>query len=190
MLDVPFFLNSLLLGVGLAIDAFSVSVVNGIYEPLIKKRRACLIAGVFAVFQFIMPLIGWVLVKTLITVFSALERFIPYFALLLLGFLGVKSIIAGIKNEEEKVAVGFGALIVQGIATSIDALSVGLTIADYGVIAALIASAIIGAVTFILCFVGVIIGKNIGKVASRYANIIGGIVLIAIGIEIFIKGII
>ena len=114
-----------------------------------KNKRMCLIAGTFAFFQFIMPLIGWVLIKTLITFFSVLEKFIPYFALILLGFLGVKSIIAGIKNEEEKVAVGIGALIVQGIATSIDALSVGFTIAEYTFPFALVEALIIGIVVLV-----------------------------------------
>ena len=97
----------------------------------------------------------------------------------------------GIKNEEEerKVEVGIIALLVQGIATSIDALSVGFTIAEYEFIQAFVSTLIIGIVTFGICFVGLIIGKKFGTVISNKATIIGGIILIIIGIEIFVTGI-
>lgn len=187
-----FILTNVLLGVGLAMDAFSVSLANGLNEPKMKKSKLCLIAGVFALFQFLMPLIGWICVHTVVRYFEAFESFIPWIALVLLLFIGGKMLIEGIKNkgdEDEKSAVGIIALLVQGVATSIDALSVGFTIAEYGIGSALISCLIIAVVTFFICVSGVIIGKKFGTKFAGKATIFGGIILIAIGIEIFLTGI-
>lgn len=187
--DLMFFLNSILLGVGLAMDAFSVSLANGLNEPTMKKGRMCGIAGVFSFFQFAMPMIGWVCVHTLTKYFEAFEKFIPWIALILLCFIGGKMLIEGIKNrdsEEEKPAVGLTALLVQGVATSIDALSVGFTIADYGTLMAFICCLLIAAVTFFICFCGLAIGKKFGTKLAGKASIFGGAILIFIGIEIFV----
>lgn len=184
-----FFFTSLMLGVGLAMDAFSVSLANGLGEPLMKKRKMCGVAGIFSLFQFAMPMIGWVCVSTVARAFGAFEKFIPWIALALLGFIGGKMLYEGIKNrdsEEEKPAVGLGALIVQGIATSIDALSVGFTISDYNWLEALFACLLIGVVTFFICFAGIVIGKKAGTKLANKAGIFGGAILIFIGLEIFI----
>ena len=93
------------------------------------------------------------------------------------------------KEEDEKPTVGFIGLMVQGVATSIDALSVGFTIANYVFVKAFIESFIIGLMTTLICILGTYIGKLFGNKYSKYASIIGGIILIAIGIEIFIGGI-
>jgi putative Mn2+ efflux pump MntP len=191
-LNLMFFINSIMLGAGLAMDAFSVSVANALANPQMKKRKMLSVAGVFAFFQFIMPLIGWLCVKTVVNYFEAFEKFVPYIALLLLVYIGGKMIFDSLKKsgDEEPVKLGAGTLIVQGIATSIDALSVGFTIEKYSFSSALISCLIILAVTFIICVAGLIIGKNVGNKYSKSAQIIGGIILISIGIEIFIKGII
>lgn len=191
-LDFMFFLKSILLGVGLSMDAFSVSLANGLNEQMMKKRKMFLISGTFAFFQALMPLLGWLLVHTLLTAFEAFEKFIPYIALVLLSFIGIKMILDSVKNkqEDEKPKVGFLGLTIQGIATSIDALSVGFTIAEYSLAMTLISILIIAAITFILCFIGIIIGKKFGTKLSNKAGILGGIILIAIGFEIFITGII
>ena len=100
-----FFFNSILLGVGLAMDAFSVSLANGLNEPLMKRRKMCQIAGVFAVFQALMPMFGWICVHTIVQYFQAFEIFIPWIALGLLGFIGGKMLYDGItdnKDSEEK----------------------------------------------------------------------------------------
>ena len=131
-----FFLNSVLLGVGLAMDAFSVSMANGLHDPKMNKGTMCKIAGTFGIFQAAMPMIGWV-----------------------------------------------------GVATSIDALSVGFTISEYGWLMALTAAIIIAVVTFILCMAGLRIGKKFGTQLSGKANILGGVILIGIGLEIFITGV-
>ena len=185
-----FFLNSVLFGVGLAMDAFSVSLSNGLNEPKMKKSRMCIIAGTFGFFQIAMPLIGWICVKTIAETFTAFQKFIPWIALILLAYIGGKMLIEGIKNkdsEAEKPAVGYGELFIQGIATSIDALSVGFTIAELDWSMALIEAIIIGVVTFIICICGLLIGKKFGAKLANKASILGGIILIAIGIEIFLS---
>lgn len=188
-----FFLNSILLGVGLAMDAFSVSMANGLNEPKMKKSKMCGVAGVFAGFQALMPMIGWICVHTIVMYFTAFEKFIPWIALILLGFIGGKMLVEGIRNQDteaENKGLGIAALLVQGIATSIDALSVGFTISDYGWFMALVAALIIAVVTFIICVVGLVIGKKFGTKISNKAQILGGVILIAIGLEIFITGMI
>ena len=111
-LGFSFFFNSILLGIGLAMDAFSVSLANGLNETNMNKSRMCLIAGTFAFFQFLMPMIGWVCVHTVVQVFSSLEKFIPWIALVLLSFIGGKMLVEGIRNREESapangLAAGF-----------------------------------------------------------------------------------
>lgn len=187
-----FFLNSVLLGVGLAMDAFSVSMANGLNEPKMKKGRMCGIAGVFAGFQAFMPMAGWVCVHTILQYFRAFEKFIPWIALALLGFIGGKMLLEGARGGEqdaEKPGVSLDELLVQGVATSIDALSVGFTIAGYGPMMALAASLIIAAVTFVICMGGLAIGKKFGTRLSNKAQLVGGVILIAIGIEIFVTGV-
>lgn len=188
-LSFSFFFNSVLLGVGLAMDAFSVSLANGLNEPKMKTAKVTSVAGIFSFFQFAMPMIGWVCVSTIAQHFEAFQKFIPWIALALLGFIGGKMLYEGIVNrdsEEEKPAVGFSALLIQGVATSIDALSVGFTIADYSFAEALLACFLIGFVTFFICFSGIIIGKKAGTKLSGTAGIFGGAILIFIGLEIFI----
>ena len=188
-----FLLTNILLGIGLAMDAFSVSLANGLGEPCMKKRKLFGIAGMFAFFQALMPMLGWVCVHTVAQHFKAFEKFIPWIALALLGYIGGKMLIEGIKNKDScpcsQKGIGFGALIVQGIATSIDALSVGFAIAHYNAMSALGAAIIIAVVTFIICLAGVIIGKTAGTCFAGKAGILGGVILIFIGLEIFITGV-
>lgn len=187
-----FILNSILFGIALAMDAFSVSLANGLNEPQMKRKRMCEIAGTFCGFQIAMPLIGWFCVHTIAEKFQAFQRFIPWIALALLLYIGGKMLIEGIKNkstDEEKPAVGFWALMLQGVATSIDALSVGFTISDYKFPEALTEALIIGIVTFVICIGGLILGRKFGTKLAGKAGILGGVILIGIGIEIFVKGV-
>ena len=189
-----FILNSILFGVGLAMDAFSVSMANGLREPEMKTGRMCIIAGTFAFFQILMPLLGWVCVHTIAEMFEGFQRLIPWIALLLLGYIGGKMLLEGLRGEEsepgaEAAAVGWSGLILQGIATSIDALSVGFTIAEYSWRAALTEALIIGIVTFLICLAGLRIGKFFGMRLAGKASILGGVILIAIGLEIFLTGV-
>ena len=188
-MDLVFFLNSLLLGVGLAMDAFSVSMANGLNEPGMKQGKMWGIAGVFGVFQGLMPLIGWVCIHTVVQYFQAFETLIPWIALALLSYIGGKMLLDGLRpddGEQTKPGVGFAALMVQGVATSIDALSVGFTIAEYELSAAVLAAAIIAAVTVVICYAGLFIGKTVGNKIAGKASILGGVILILIGIEIFV----
>lgn len=189
---VIFILNSILLGVGLAMDAFSVSLANGLNDPHMKKNRMSLIAGVFGFFQAAMPLIGWVCVHTLVQYFKSFEKFIPWIALILLLYIGGKMLLEGIKGDDEAAGdnkLTMSVLLLQGVATSIDALSVGFTIAEYGFLMALTSAIIIAVVTFIICILGLILGKKFGTKLAGKANILGGVILIGIGLEIFITGI-
>lgn len=190
---MAFAAESALLGVGLAMDAFSVSLANGLNEPNMRRMRTCGIAGVFAGFQALMPLIGWICVHTVVSKFAALQKYVPIAAFALLLFIGGKMLYEGIKNRgemTEKPAVGFGGLLLQGVATSIDALSVGFTIAEYDLIHALICALIIAVVTFIICIAGLILGKKVGTKLSWKASVLGGLILIGIGIEILVSSLI
>ena len=184
-----FILNSILFGVGLAMDAFSVSIANGLHEPDMSLSRSMVIAGTFALFQTVMPLLGWFCVHSIAEAFQSFQPFIPWIALALLVYIGVKMILEGLHGKEEQSSLKGGALFVQGIATSIDALSVGFTIAEYTFVFALAESLIIGAVTFGICLAGVRLGGKIGAKLSGKAPIFGGIILILIGLEIFLTGI-
>ncbi len=188
-LGFTFFFNSILLGTGLAMDAFSVSLANGLNEPKMKKHKILCAAGIFALFQFAMPLSGWFLVSAAAEHFKLFERFIPFIALALLGFIGIDMLRDGIKHNgtEKKPAVGPSGLLLQGIATSIDALSVGFTVSEYNFFSALIFCLIIGAVTYFICLAGILIGRKAGTSLSGKAGILGGLILLFIGIEIFVS---
>lgn len=166
-------------------------MANGLHDPKMNKGTMCKIAGTFGIFQAAMPMIGWVCVHTIVELFASFETLIPWIALALLGYIGGKMLLDGIRGEEaeEAAQLSAGALFMQGIATSIDALSVGFTISEYGWLMALTAAIIIAVVTFILCMAGLRIGKKFGTQLSGKANILGGVILIGIGLEIFITGV-
>lgn len=187
-----FFFNSALLGVGLAMDAFSVSMANGLHDPRMKKGRMCGIAGVFAGFQALMPMLGWICIHTIVNYFHAFQKFTPCIALILLLYIGGSMLLEGIRGngeEDENRKLSLGILLVQGVATSIDALSVGFTIAEYDWLMALVCSLIIAAVTFVICMGGLFIGRKFGTKLANKAAILGGVILIVIGLEIFLTGI-
>ncbi len=191
MYNFVFFFNNILLGVGLAMDAFSVSLANGLNEPKMRRLKMGSIAFTFAFFQAAMPLIGWLCVHTIVEQFKSFEKFIPYIALALLLYIGISMIVGAIKgnDEDEAPKVGFFALMVQGVATSIDALSVGFTIASYDFLMALVSAVIIATVTFVICMGGLYIGKKFGTKLKNKATILGGAILIFIGLEIFVTGV-
>jgi putative Mn2+ efflux pump MntP len=188
--NLLFILNSILFGIGLAMDAFSVSVANGLRNPHMHTSRRMIIAGTFGCFQTVMPLLGWFCVHSIAEAFQAFQPYIPWIALVLLAFVGGKMIWEGLHDQSEAESLQGGALFIQGIATSIDALSVGFTIAEYELIFAVTESLIIGIVTFGLCLAGLLLGGRIGSRISGKAGIVGGIILILIGTEIFVTGII
>ena len=185
-----FILNSILLGAGLAMDAFSVSIANGLSEPGMTRVKATATAGVYGGFQFLMPMLGWIIVTTVVGWFSVIKVLVPYIALALLLFIGIKMIAECLKgkDEAEHRTLTVPVLLLQGVATSIDALSVGFTTAEYEWHLALISALIIGAVTFVICIAGLYIGKRFGRM-FKHAEVVGGVILIAIGIEIFVKNV-
>ncbi|MCH5152827.1 MAG: manganese efflux pump [Clostridiales bacterium] len=205
---------SLGLGVGLAMDACAVSMSNGLNEPQMKFGKASLIAAMFGFFQALMPMIGWICVSLVATSFEKFTVCIPYIALALLAIIGGKMLYDGIKEtRQEKNAEGkentngsdiqseqkvrkltFGVLIVQAIATSIDALSTGFSLASDNMAGnvwwkALISAGIIAVVTFAISLGAVYLGKKFGNKLGNKAQILGGAILIAIGLEIFITGV-
>ena len=203
MVDFSLLLNSIILGIGLAMDAFSVSLANGLNEPKMARCRMLLMAGTFAVFQFVMPVIGWYCVHNLAEKFVSFQKYIPWLALVLLLYIGGKMLVEGLRDMREisgeigdagvsakaetaasKENVKLAALAMQGIATSIDALSVGFTISNYDSIAAILSSLIIGIVTLVICLVGLALGKKFGTNLAGKAGILGGSILILIGIKI------
>ena len=218
-LTLDLIITAALLGAGLAMDAFSVSLANGLAEPKMSGGRTAGIAGTYAGFQFAMPMIGWFLVTRVAEKFEAFRPFIPWIALILLLMIGGSMLKDGIsenrdargsdksdksdreafvENDAEQIEkdaissatrLGIGALMMQGIATSIDALSVGFTISDYDFKMALASALIIGIVTFAICVAGLRIGRRLGTVLAGKASILGGIILIAIGLEIWVKGV-
>ena len=219
-----FFLQSIGLGAGLAMDASAVSMSNGLNEPKMSVGKKILMAATYAIFQAAMPIAGYFAGHALI---DKIGPFIPWIALVLLLFLGGKMIRDGIKEGRKKEAealeaadgqgletsaessggegeasVGSAAasdtarprltvktLLIQALATSIDALSVGLSIADYDIPRAMIAAAIIAVMTFGLCMGAVFIGQKFGDRLGSKAVILGGAILIIIGIEICVTGV-
>lgn len=193
-IDFVFILNTCLLGVGLAMDAFSVSLANGLREPRMGFGRMSLIAGTFAVFQFLMPMAGWICIHTIVEYFRKVERFIPFIGFAVLMWIGLEMVLEGIgrkSNDEDdgQRTLSFGKLFVQGVGTSIDALSVGFTIEQYDAGTAVVASLIIGVITFGICLAGTVIGKRFGTKLAKKASVLGGVILIAIGFEILLKGV-
>ncbi|MCF0135468.1 MAG: manganese efflux pump [Lachnospiraceae bacterium] len=200
--SLGFFINSILLGAGLAMDAFSVSLANGLVEPGMKKSKMIGISGTYALFQWFMPMAGWIMVHTIARIFGFFEKLIPWIAFLLLAYIGGKMLVEGIQDlktqkngtEEEdaseKKGLTFGALMMQGVATSIDALSVGFTIADYGWLMAFVSAVVIGITTWIITICGLAIGKKFGTKLAGKATVLGGVILVSIGLNILRKSLI
>lgn len=188
---IDLFLSSALLGVGLAMDAFSVSLANGLREPAMTRARMGAMAGVFGGFQALMPLMGWFCVHTVAQTFAVVQPFIPWVAFSLLAYIGGKMLWEGLRPgnaAEPPPGVGGGGLLLQGVATSIDALSVGFTIADYTPAMALTAAVIIAAVTFLICLAGLQLGRLFGTRLSRGASLLGGVILVSIGLRTLLGG--
>ena len=197
-------IDVILIGIGLSMDAVAVSVSNGIADSKMKWRKILLIAGAFGIFQGIMPFLGYLLGSVFARFISMIA---PYLAFALLGFIGGKMIIEAIRDmknpdketlEEEgkaKEKLTIGILLIQAVATSIDAFAVGVNMACYEScgnmsIAVWLACIIIACITFILCTVAVLVGKKTGDVFSDKATLVGGIILVVIGIKMLIEGII
>lgn len=188
---VSFLLKSVLMGVALAMDAFSVSVADGLNHPEMKRTQRMYVTGAFGLFQFLMPLTGWVLVNFAEKLFSGIVPYVPYIGFLILFILGVKMMIEGWRErknpsqeETQESVIGFRLILLQAVATSIDALSVGFVTADCSALEAFLSSAVIGVTTFFISLAGVHTGRAFGKKLSFAGQILGGIILIIIGIRL------
>ncbi|MBQ7794630.1 MAG: manganese efflux pump [Clostridia bacterium] len=176
-----------MLGIGLAMDAFSVSVSDGIILGKPKISEAVKIALFFGVFQFIMPVLGYLAGTTFASVIEAFDHWVAF---ALLGLIGGKMIYEAISesdlDKKTDNPLGFKTLLILAIATSIDALAVGVTFATVAS-PVLISSAIIGVVTFFVCTLGVYLGSRCGDIFGNKAEIAGGVILIVIGLKILIE---
>ncbi len=190
---LTFLLSSVLFGLGLAVDAFLISLSNGMSGTRIKRGKLCADAALFAVFQFIAPLAGWLLVKTVAQRFAVIEELLAVAALAVLLFLGIKMVAEGLKKQPQPLIVSkeskCAPLLVQAMATSVDALSVGLAIAGYGWQTALVGSAIISLITFAAYTAGHFVGRKFGNVFVGGASIAGGVIFIIMAAEMFLSGV-
>ena len=186
-----FLFNNFMLAMGLSMDAFSICIANSLSEPYMEKNRMITFASIFSIFQGLMPIMGWLCVNSFVGHFSSIERFIPWISFTLLIYIGYNMVSAGFEqttyNTFENPQITLSQMIAQGVATSIDAFSVGFAISDFGISQAYLASCIISAVTFTMCFFGLIAGKKFSFALSDKAGIFGGLILIFIGFEIFIS---
>ena len=189
VIGIPFIINSLLLGAGLAMDAFSVSIANGLEEPSMRKRRICAIAGVYALFQFSMPLIGWLFGESLL---GPLGKAAPFIAFGILAFIGGKMLIESFKKEESEQTehldiTKWKNVILLAVATSIDALAVGFSFAMIHEEHVTRAFLTIGITSFVVSFLAyTFVRKFTNPKIGRYAETVGGIVLILIGVKILL----
>lgn len=187
---ISIIITSILLGLGLAMDAAAVSMANGLNYKDIKINKILLMALFFGVFQGAMPLIGYFMGSAILT---KIEWIIPWVALIILSIIGIKMIIDGTKHDCgcncNPTPLTIYTILIQAIATSIDALSVGFTISNYSILEAIVSAFIIMVVTFAICVGAVYIGKKFGCKLGKHAVIFGGTILILIGLEIFITGI-
>ena len=179
-------LEFFLLGVSLSMDAFAISISTGINSPGMKKSDILKVALCFGGFQALMPVLGWLLGSAFIDLIQAFDHWVVFG---LLAFIGIKMIVDAIKNDPDKDAgdmLSIKVLLTMAVATSIDALAVGVSLAIVNASIPL-AAAIIGATTFIICALGAAFGKKLGTAFEKKAIIAGGIVLIAIGTKTLIE---
>ena len=178
-----FIVKSLLLGIGLAMDAVAVSMASGLQNPNMKEERKLNIASTFGFFQFFMPILGYFLLKTFTEFMPRLLQYLSPVSTLILCYLGLRMLICGIRKKKSKEVEEVSEnLLFQAVGTSVDALSLGFTFSLYSAPKVFLSSSIIGIVTFILSYMAILIGKKFGTVYEGNADILGGIVLFAVAI--------
>lgn len=178
-----------LIGMGLAMDAFAVAICKGLGMTKLNKKQSAIIALFFGGFQALMPLIGWVLGIGFQQYITSIDHWIAF---VLLAFIGGKMIYEAVKGDEEEAAeikdapLNYKELVIMAIATSIDALAIGITFAflDTPIVPAI---AIIGITTFIICLFGVVIGNFFGSKYKSKAELAGGLVLVLMGLKILLE---
>ena len=188
---LSFIISSILFGLGLAVDAFLISLAGGVNEPNAKRGKILASALVFALFQLAAPLIGRLCVRTVAERFLFFKECLSGIALAVLLFLGIKMLVEGLRQnnkDEEKPKSGIGALLLRAAVSSVDALSMGFTIAGYSLWTAVAGAGIIAAITFIAYTAGFFIGRKFGTRLADKAMVIGGILFIVMALEVFIRG--
>lgn len=190
-------INSFILGLGLAMDAFSICVANTMDDKYNNNVKTVIMPLIFGFFQFLMPLIGYLFVNVLSDNISIINNCIHIISFLVLSYIGIKMIYESIVDKKKDIKdtqdtqdtqdnSSFKLILIQGLITSIDALSAGFAFSSYNIQSAIIASVVIGVVTFIMCVMGANIGRKIGKILIDNAKIYGGIILILIGLRIYL----
>lgn len=184
------FVTLLLMGVGLSMDAFAVSICKGLAMRRVNKKQCFVIALFFGVFQALMPLIGWFLGSQFEQYITSIDHWIAF---ILLCFIGGKMILEAVREKDEKDEVeqmdpplDLKELFVMAVATSIDALAVGITFAflDIPILEAIL---VIGITTFIICVIGVYVGNFFGSRYKRKATLAGGVILVLLGVKILLE---
>ncbi len=184
------FFTLLLMGVGLAMDAFAVSICKGLSMRKVNKKQCLVIGLFFGGFQALMPFIGWVLGSQFEQYITSIDHWIAF---ILLGFIGGKMVVEAIREKDEAVEVGkmdppldLKEMFILAIATSIDALAVGITFAFLQV-PIIEAISIIGITTFVISVIGVYVGNFFGNRYKKKAELAGGMILILIGLKILLE---
>lgn len=179
-----------LMALGLSMDAFAVSISNAMCYSDLSRRQTLAASASFGVFQGVMPIIGYFAGRLLHEWIEAVDHWV---ALALLGFIGGKMLVEGIRDMRRKAEVcetkqrySVKGMLLQAVATSIDALAVGISLATLstGILAP---AAFIAGITFIVCLIGAELGRQFGKLLGDWAQVIGGLILIGIGLKIFIE---
>ena len=190
-MDLMFIITVVLLGVGLSMDAFSTSVVNVVSFPESKGTKAVRCASMYMLFQFVFFMLGWAIIHAVATRFKILYYFMPWLALLFLLRSAWSLIVDGVISlDEDKVQdaeLDFKEVTIQGIMSSLDALSMGFVTAYFSFKAALVAGIIVGAITFFISIYGFCAGEKLGVRVTGKTAIIGGLILAAIGIKIVVE---
>ena len=186
--------NIVLTSLSMSVDAMTVSAVDSIQEKNMKKTKSILIALVFGLFQFIMPLIGYFIGYSFKDI---LEAYIPWIAFSLLTLLSIKSLIDWIKDrkkkdegEEVNKKISILEILLQGISTSIDALCIGFVYLNLNIANAMIVFSIIGITTFLLSLLTSLFGNLLANKLEKWAGLIAAIVFLAVGLKILIEGLI
>lgn len=183
-------LSILLIGVSLSMDAFAISVANGLTLKDFSWRHALWMGIYFGGFQFLMPLIGCFLGSTVSRYITALG---PYISFALLAFIGGKMLFDSLKpgdsEEDGMLSLSHKRLLAMAVATSIDALAVGVSFAFMEDVRLLPSCILIGCTTFVISFGGAMLGSRIPGISGKKAGILGGIVLIGIGIKLLVEGV-
>ncbi len=187
-------LNIILVSLSMSVDASIVNITNGIKEKNIPIIKLCFIAFIFGLFQFLMPLLSYLIGYSFKNYF---ETYIPWISFILLSILAIKSFIEWLKDQKDSLEIkadnknklSFFNIFLQAIATSIDALCIGFVYIDYSLINALIVFSCIGVITFIISSLTGIFGKSIGKYIEKWAGLVASIVFLTVGIKILLEGI-